>query len=194
MPNRLVGYFENWAQYRPAGNGQFFPDQIDPILFTHINFAFGLLGFVTWSVDPTANRTGDQRYTGDYTIQPIEWNDQCKLYPALQALKQRNPSLKTLLSIGGWSINSCDDMPASGNPHPYGPYTCQLFSKMASTPEGRSQFIKSAIAYAGKYGFDGIDIDWSTPAMLAAAVVPTISPTICYSSRNSARRPVQDSC
>jgi GH18 family chitinase len=136
MTTKLVGYFENWAQYRPGG-GKFFPEQIDPSLFTHINFAFGLFGFVTWSVDPTATRTGDQRLTGDYRIQPVEWNDQTALYPALQPLKQKNPNLKTLLSIGGWSINSCDDQPTPGNLHPYGPYTCHLFSHMAADPQGR---------------------------------------------------------
>ena len=86
MAYRTVGYYENWAQYRQAG-GKFFPSQINPSLFTHINFAFGLFGFVSWSVDPTPARTGEQRYTGDYTVQPVEWNDQTVLYPALNALK-----------------------------------------------------------------------------------------------------------
>ena len=162
MTKRVVGYFENWAQYRQAG-GKFFPAQINPSFFTHINFAFGLFGFVTWSVDQNPARTGPQRYTGDYTVQPVEWNDQTVLYPAIQALKQKNSSLKTLLSIGGWSMNSCSDTPNSGNEHPYGPYTCQLFSQMAADPNGRAQFINSAIAYAKKYGFDGIDIDWEYP-------------------------------
>jgi chitinase len=39
MGYKLVGYFENWAQYRQAG-GKFLPAQINPSLFTHINFAF----------------------------------------------------------------------------------------------------------------------------------------------------------
>jgi GH18 family chitinase len=166
MANRIVGYFENWAQYRQSG-GKFMPSQINPSLFTHVNFAFGLFGFVTWSVDPTETRAGPERYTGDYTIQPVEWNDQTVLYPGLQALKQQDGALKTLLSIGGWSMNSGDDMPNSGNPHPYGPYTYQLFSKMAADPAGRTQFIGSAIAYAQKYGFDGIDIDWEYPGYIS---------------------------
>src|SRR5215470_14069926 len=98
MAKRVVGYYENWSQYRSAG-GKCMPDQIDAGLLTHVNFAFGLFGFVTWSVDPTETRTGEQRYTGDYTLQPVEWNDQSVLYPALQALKQKHPHLKTLLSI-----------------------------------------------------------------------------------------------
>lgn len=161
---KFVGYFGNWAQYRQGG-GKFFPDQIDPSLFTHINFAFGMFGFVSWSVDPSPTRTGNQRYTGDYTIQPVEWNDQTVLYRAMQNLKKKNPNLKTILSIGGWSFNSCDDTPESaGTAHPYGPFTCKLFSKMAADPSGRRQFINSAIAYAKKYGFDGIDLDWEYPA------------------------------
>jgi chitinase len=171
MSFRTVGYFENWAQYRQAG-GKFFPNQINASLFTHINFAFGLFGFVSWSVDPTPSRTGPQRYTGDYTVQPVEWNDQTVLYPALNALKQQNPNLKTLLSIGGWSMNSGDDKPTAGNPHPYGPYTYQLFSKMAADPNGRKQFINSAIAYAHKYGFDGIDIDWEYPGDVSRGGTP----------------------
>ncbi|PSM48188.1 hypothetical protein C7Y66_15740 [Chroococcidiopsis sp. CCALA 051] len=163
MDYKLVGYFENWAQYRQAG-GKFLPEQIDPSLFTHINFAFGIFGFVTWSVDPTETRTGEQRYTGDYTLQPVEWNDRKVLYPAIQKLKEKNPNLKTLLSIGGWSFNSCDDTPDSaGTLHPFGPYTCQLFSKMAADPNGRKQFIESSIAYAQDRGFDGIDLDWEYP-------------------------------
>lgn len=162
---KVVGYFSNWAQYRGAG-GKFLPDQIDPSLFTHINFAFGMFGFVSWSVDPSPTRTGEQRLTGDYTVQPVEWNDQTVLYPAIQSLKQKNPNLKTLLSIGGWSFNTCDDTPeTAGTKYPYGPFTCQLFSKMAADPNGRAQFIQSAIDYAKQYGFDGIDLDWEYPAV-----------------------------
>jgi GH18 family chitinase len=86
MAYRLVGYFENWAQYRQAG-GKFLPNQIDPFLFTHINFAFGIFGFVTRSVDPK-----NPRLTGDYTVQPVEWDDQTQLYPELQFRPQLIPN------------------------------------------------------------------------------------------------------
>lgn len=51
MAYKFIGYFSNWLQYRQAGE-KFLPDKIDPSLFTHIKFAFGMFGFVNWSVDP----------------------------------------------------------------------------------------------------------------------------------------------
>ena len=163
MAYKHITYFSNWAQYRQGG-GDLFPEQIDASLFTHINFAFGMFGFETWSVDPDEDRSGDDRYTGNYKIQPVEWNDEDVLFPALQSLKSQNPGLKTLLSIGGWSFNTCDDTPeTAGTKYPYGPYTCQLFSKMAADPGGRAEFIQSIINYCAKHGFDGIDLDWEYP-------------------------------
>lgn len=37
---KLVGYYENWAQYRPEDK-RLLPNDIDATLLTHINFAFG---------------------------------------------------------------------------------------------------------------------------------------------------------
>jgi chitinase len=161
MSGRLIGYFENWAQYRTAG-GRFLPDQIDPSHFTHINFAFGIFGFITRSIDPQ-----NPRLTGDFTVQPVEWNDQTVLYPSLQQHKQDNPALKTLLSIGGWSFNDPHDV------NQIGTVTARLFSQMASSATSRQQFIQSAIAYAQKYGFDGIDIDWEYPGYAARGGEPS---------------------
>ena len=70
------------------------------------------------------------------------------------ALKSQNPSLRNLLSIGGWSFDDPND------PNGMGQYTYKLFSQMVSTSANRTQFINSAISYAKQYGFDGIDIDW----------------------------------
>ncbi|XVE97513.1 hypothetical protein REPUB_Repub03eG0025800 [Reevesia pubescens] len=38
-----------------------------------------------------------------------------------------------------------------------------IFSNMTSNPDNRAAFIKSTIATARKYGFDGLDIDWEFP-------------------------------
>ena len=80
------------------------------------------------------------------------------------AFGQKNLNLKRFLSTGGWSFNSCDDMPKSVRTnHPYSLFTYKLLSEMVAEPNHRTQFIKSTIEYAKKYGFDGIDIEWEYP-------------------------------
>jgi chitinase len=62
----------------------------------------------------------------------------------LRKLKEQNPHLITMISIGGWTL--------SGN-----------FSDVALTPSSRDRFARSAIEFMKRYGFDGIDIDWEYP-------------------------------
>ncbi|WP_254062234.1 glycoside hydrolase family 18 protein [Acidobacterium sp. S8] len=69
--------------------------------------------------------------------------------PALVALKKENPSLKVLVSVGGWLW--------SGN-----------FSDMALTKQSRELFIDSVVAFIDKYQLDGLDIDWEYPGMVGA--------------------------
>ena len=78
-----VCYHTNWSQYRP-GAGKFWPENIDPHLCTHLMYSFAKI-----------NRNNDK-------LAMYEWNDD-KLYPRFNALKQKNPELKTLLAVGGWN-------------------------------------------------------------------------------------------
>jgi chitinase len=68
---------------------------------------------------------------------------------ALVALKQQNPSLQVLVSVGGWSWS-------------------EDFSSMALTPESRAAFIDSVMAYIARYHLDGLDIDWEYPGIVGA--------------------------
>lgn len=68
---------------------------------------------------------------------------------ALVALKQQNPSLAVLISVGGWL--------GSGN-----------FSDMALTKQSRSLFIDSAVKFIERNHLDGLDIDWEYPAQIGA--------------------------
>ena len=66
-------------------------------------------------------------------------------FDELLVLKERHPHLETLISVGGWTW--------SGN-----------FSEAARTDESRQHFARSCAAFAVRYGFDGVDIDWEYPA------------------------------
>lgn len=67
----------------------------------------------------------------------------------LRDLRQRNPSLKLLVSVGGWG----------GSGH---------FSDMALTRESRALFIDSVVAFLKQYDLDGLDVDWEYPGLAGA--------------------------
>ena len=65
--------YENWAQYKHV-----FPEDIDPMLCTHLTLAYG---HVTLE-----------------GIKTTDWNDM-ETYAKLRKLKTKNPELKLLLSV-----------------------------------------------------------------------------------------------
>ena len=61
-------------------------------------------------------------------------------------LKKQKPSLKVILSVGGWNLGS------------------QPFASVVASNETRKHFVTHAIEYLRKRNFDGLDIDWEYPA------------------------------
>lgn len=61
-------------------------------------------------------------------------------------LKQQNPGLKIILSLGGWG-------------------GCRDCSPVFSTPKGRRVFAKSTQNVLNYFDADGIDLDWEYPAV-----------------------------
>jgi chitinase len=100
------------------------PADIPAAKLTHLNYAF-------------ANVEG-----GEVVIAHPELD--LEMFAGLRELKQQQPHLKTLISVGGWS--------GSKN-----------FSDAALTPESRARFADSGVAFMRRHGFDGIDIDWEFP-------------------------------
>lgn len=64
----------------------------------------------------------------------------------LVALKQRNSSLKVLLSLGGWG-------------------GCETCSPVFATDAGRKEFAESVEKLNNYFKTDGIDLDWEYPAI-----------------------------
>src|SRR5688572_15973433 len=64
----------------------------------------------------------------------------------LNLLKARNPNLRLLISIGGWSWS-------------------ENFSDAVLTETSRKKFASSAVEIVQQYHLDGVDIDWEYPGM-----------------------------
>ncbi|VFS83388.1 Chitinase A1 precursor [Raoultella planticola] len=98
---------------------------------------------MVWSITTKKTKTND-------ALKDASKLHQIWLSPKVQAdlqkiptLRQQNPNLKVLLSVGGWGARG--------------------FSGAAATKESRAVFIQSAQEIVEKYGLDGIDLDWEYP-------------------------------
>jgi chitinase len=132
---RVVGYFTEWAIYQRKYN----VSDIPAAKLTHVNYAFAKIANGECALhDPYA--AIDKAYPGD-KWDPGELRGNFK---QLQLLKKKHPHLKTLISVGGWTLS--------------GP-----FSDAALTAESRAKFARSCVAFLLKYGFDGVDLDWEYP-------------------------------
>ncbi|MBD2146960.1 glycosyl hydrolase family 18 protein, partial [Sphaerospermopsis sp. FACHB-1194] len=139
LPNYVVGgYYTNWSTYERNFQVQDIPaDKL-----THVFYAFTKIenGEVALT-DPWADI--EQTFGGKYTWQQSQAGLAGNL-AELKALKQNNPNLKTMMSVGGWTLSS-------------------PFSDAALTDSSRTKFATSAVQLMVKYGFDGLDIDWEYP-------------------------------
>jgi len=84
---KMVCYYTNWAQYRPAGV-KYFPEDIDVTLCTHVMYAFA-------------------KISGG-VLHPFEWNDLSEewmkgMYERTMEMKKKNGALKISISVGGWN-------------------------------------------------------------------------------------------
>ena len=101
------------------------PSEIDAAKLTHVNYAFANLknGLL---VEGFAKDAFNLR--------------------VLTGLRQANPDLRILVSVGGWTWS-------------------KGFSDMALTAEGRRRFCESAVAYVRRHDLDGVDVDWEYPGL-----------------------------
>lgn len=69
------------------------------------------------------------------------------LITRMVGLKKRNPALKVMIAMGGWSA-------------------CQNCSEVFGRKEGRKTFAKTTKDLLNHFNADGIDIDWEYPAVV----------------------------
>jgi chitinase len=100
-------------------------DSFEVEKLTHIIFSFGHLKGDRLSIDNAKDTAAIHK---------------------LVSLKKRNPSLKVILSLGGWG-------------------GCEFCSPVFATAQGRSAFASSAKQLAEYFKTDGIDLDWEYPAI-----------------------------
>ena len=116
----MVGYYTSWS----ASKG-YYPSSIDAKKLTHINYAFA--GISQDNKILLNNPTVD-----------------LKNLEGLRNLRNQNPDLKILISVGGW-----DDS--------------KYFSNVALTAQSRETFADSCVSFLIKHDLDGIDLDWEYP-------------------------------
>jgi len=152
---KLVCYYTNWSQYRPT-IGKFLPEDIDPFLCTHIIFAFGWLKNGRLAAFEESDESGGGKVG---------------LYTRIVNLKNKNPNLKVLLAIGGWSFGTAK------------------FKEVAKTRFDRQTFVFSATNFLRKHNFDGLDMDWEYPKSSDkenfAALLTELSEAFTYEAEES---------
>jgi chitinase len=126
QPYFSVGQTVVKGGYWFPGSG-FAVSDINSTLFTHLFCAFADVNSQTYQVTiSTSNQAQFQTFT--------------------KTVQQKNPSVKTLLSIGG------------------GGSDVNTFASMASQSSSRKSFIDSSITLARSNNFLGLDLDWEYPS------------------------------
>jgi chitinase len=135
VEKRLVGYYTEWSIYQRKYNVADIPaDKL-----THVNYAFAKIVNGKCALHD-AYAAVEKAEPGEQWVEGA-LRGNCR---ALQALKKKHSHLKTLISVGGWTLSS-------------------PFSDVAFTKESRENFAQSCVAFMVKYGFDGVDLDWEYP-------------------------------
>jgi chitinase len=123
----VVCYFTSWTIYRPD-DGEYAAKNVDPNLCTHILYAF-----VGLNEDGTIAILDDWEITGLNELKH------------LVSLKDENPNLKIILSMGGWNEGSTK------------------YSEVAKNANKRSTLVNSVLSFLDENEFDGFDLDWEYP-------------------------------
>ncbi|KAI9297305.1 glycoside hydrolase [Neoconidiobolus thromboides FSU 785] len=133
--SRVIGYYTSWSIY----DRNYQPTDVLVEKLTHINYAFADIkdGEIALG-DPWAD--AQKPYDKDPNI----LGNLGQFNEPHGPIRQRNPNIKVLISVGGWTFS-------------------KYFSVVASTEENRVKFANSILNFLIKYKLDGVDLDWEFP-------------------------------
>ena len=128
---RIVAYYTAWGNMATSA--------IPATNISHLNYAFAQVVNGTMAVsDPWTDV--EKPFPGDNDTQAFKGN----YWQINHVLKGAHPTLRTLISVGGY-LGS------------------RTFSDIALTNESRRRFASSAATFVERYLWDGLDIDWEYP-------------------------------
>ncbi|KAG5798604.1 hypothetical protein H9Q69_002344 [Fusarium xylarioides] len=125
---RVVGYWEAWNDQHACGKMGI--GSIPVNYLTHLIVSFGY-------IDSNFRVTNMDGLSSD-------------VYRNVGELKARNPGLKIMIALGGWTFN---------DPGPWQ----SVFPTMVSSQANRATFIRNLLGFLSEYGYDGVDFDWEYP-------------------------------
>lgn len=124
-------YYSNWSVYGP----KHCPSALDVDHLTHVFYAF-------LKIDPERGTALFSDPWADLEM-PVDGTEGA--VRALTSLKQRNPELKIVASIGGWG-------------------TAAMFQQVVGNTRKQRELVRSVLDIVSVYGFDGLDVDWEYPS------------------------------
>ncbi|AVR44817.1 glycoside hydrolase [Christiangramia fulva] len=116
------------------------------------NNDFKIIAYATPSTNEISSETAKQMNQIIYSFlhlkgNKLEASEKDKEYLSyLNSLKEVNPNLKVLVSLGGWG-------------------GCETCSDVFSSEKGREEFVSSVKEFLQKNNYNGIDLDWEYPVI-----------------------------
>ena len=132
--NVVMGYYPFWGNFRKETA---FAD-VRAEYLTH-------LVYFKLAINPDGSLDSHDYFTDYAQVQGVSEGEIVRgSYKAIELLKERNPELKVLFSIGGWDGSS-------------------YLSDIMADPIKQQQLISSILTTIEHFGFDGIEVDWRYP-------------------------------
>lgn len=133
VQKRIVGYYEAW-NYKKKCIGMGIQD-IPVGSLTHLYYSFGYIKPDSFEIIPMDDGNPPPEST----------------LAEFAGLKRKNPSLKVVIALGGWTFNNNNTI--------WQP----VFSDIVSSESNRAKFITNVKTFLTRYAFDGVDLDWEYP-------------------------------